>query len=110
MSQVVFLNSDILSRPNMADMCEQWRQRIVPAGYLCDVYDGKVWKDFIQNGFLSEHHNLALMLNIDWFQPFKLTQYSVGVIYLVIMNLPRSIRFKSENVIIVGPDRTFFAY
>ena len=28
--------------------------------------------------------------------------YSVGVIYLVIMNLPRVVRYKQENVLIVG--------
>ena len=28
--------------------------------------------------------------------------YSVGLVYLVILNLPRSIRFKRENVILVG--------
>lgn len=42
------------------------------------------------------------MLNCDGFQPFKHTQYSVGVLYLVLLNLPRSLRFKPENVIIVG--------
>ena len=35
-------------------------------------------------------------------QPFKHRIYSVGVIYLAIMNLPRNIRFKRENIIIVG--------
>ena len=46
------------------------------------------------------------MLNCDWFQPYWHTQYSVGVLYLTILNLPRSIRFKPENVkagIIPGP-------
>ena len=42
------------------------------------------------------------MVNVDWFQPFKHCKYSVGVIYVVLMNLPREIRFKCENVIIVG--------
>lgn len=42
------------------------------------------------------------MLNVDWFKPFKHTVYSVGVIYLVIQNLPRTVRFKPENIIIVG--------
>ena len=42
------------------------------------------------------------MLNVDWMQPFKHTQYSVGVMYLVLMNLPRSERFKRENVFLVG--------
>ena len=52
--------------------------------------------------FLSLPGNLLLMLNIDWFQPFTHTQYSVGVMYLVIQNLPRAIRFKPENIIIVS--------
>lgn len=45
---------------------------------------------------------IGLMLNIDWFQPYKHTNSSVGVMYLVIVNLPRSVRFKRENVIIAG--------
>ena len=42
------------------------------------------------------------MMNVDWFQPFKHTAYSVGVIYMVVMNLPRAERFCPENVIICG--------
>ena len=34
--------------------------------------------------------------------PYKHTNHSCGVIYLVLMNLPREERFKPENVIIVG--------
>lgn len=44
---------------------------------------------------------LLLMLNVDWFRPYKHTVYSVGVIYLVIQNLPRILRFKPE-IIIMG--------
>ena len=42
------------------------------------------------------------MMNIDWFSPFKHTPYSVGAIYISIMNLPRSKRFLKENMILVG--------
>ena len=42
------------------------------------------------------------MLNCDWFQPYDHSQYSVGVLYLTILNLPRSIRFKPENIIVAG--------
>ena len=52
--------------------------------------------------FLSLPGNLALMLNIDWFNPFTETEYSVGAIYFAIQNLPRSERFKEENIILVG--------
>ncbi len=45
------------------------------------------------------------MLNFDYFQPMKHRKdYSVGVLYLVLLNLPRSERFKWENVIVVGID------
>ena len=52
--------------------------------------------------FLQGDLGLGLILNIDWFQPYKLTNYSVGVIFLVVMNLPGSIRYKRENFILVG--------
>ena len=96
---------EILGREGMLDKCEEWRCRKVPEGYLGDMYDGLVWQEFYEvNGkpFLAQQNNVGLMLNCDWFQPFKLTEYSVGVIYAVIINLPRAIRFKHENVIIVG--------
>ena len=38
---------------------------------------------------------------MDFFQPYKHVQYSLGAIYLTILNLPRGIRNKS-NVILVG--------
>jgi Transposase family tnp2 len=42
------------------------------------------------------------MLNLDWFQPYEGTVYSTGVIYAAICNLPRDIRFKRENILILG--------
>ena len=85
-------------------MCEKWREykQTVPSRYLTDVYDGCLWNEWATyNGksFLQTPGNL---LNVDWFKPFIYTQYSVGAMYLVIQNLPRAIRFKPENVIIVS--------
>jgi len=42
------------------------------------------------------------MINLDWFQPYEGTIHSTGVIYAVICNLPRNIRFKPENLLILG--------
>lgn len=42
------------------------------------------------------------MLNVDWLQLFKLTIYSVGVAYIVVMNLLKHEWFKVENVILIG--------
>ena len=72
---------------------------------MADVFDGKVWKEFLDsdgNAFFSTAGSLGVMLNVDWFQPYKHTNHSCGVIYLVPMNRPREERFNPENVIIVG--------
>ena len=62
----------------------------------------KDWQCFNGTPFLAQPNNYAFMLNVDWFQPFKHSVYSVGVIYMVLLNLPRKERYKEENVIIVG--------
>ena len=70
-----------------------------------DVYDGRVWKQFLTPNnipFLSLPYNFALCLNVDWFQPFKHSNYSCGAIYVAILNLPRSKRYSSDNVILLG--------
>ena len=69
------------------------------------MYDGKIWNDlqsFNGRTFLSESGNYALMLNMDFFQPYKHVQYSLGAIYLAVLNLPRGIINKISNVILVG--------
>lgn len=84
------------------EKCEQWRHRNMPDAVMGDVYDGKIWQDFQYvsgQPFLPEPHNFALMMNVDWYQPFKHSPYSVGVIYLAILNLPGEERFKDENMI-----------
>ena len=94
----------LVNRKGFEDQCEAWRNRIVPEDIMIDIYDGDVWKDF--NGriynFFTEEGNYGVMLNVDWFQPFKYTNYSVGAVYLTILNLPRQERFKKKNIILVG--------
>lgn len=98
--------SILVSNPKFLTLCDHWRNgREVSNGILADVYDGSVWEDFNSdkyNNFLQVPGNLLLSLNTDWFQPFERTKYSVGVLYLVILNLPRDQRYKMENIIIVS--------
>ena len=55
------------------------------------------------NSFLATDNGYALMCNCDWFQPYtRRSDISVGVIYMTIQNLPRSVWFRRENLIIVG--------
>ena len=95
----------LLQRPNILEKLDLWKQRSVPDGLLTDVYDGKIWKEFMMindEPFLSGETTYGFMLNVDWFKPFKRTQYKVGAIYLVVLNFPRSERFLRENLILVG--------
>ena len=96
----------LFCQPAYVQNCELWRYKPAPSGTLfTDIIDGKVWQKFqIVNGqlFLNIPNNLCLKLNLDWFNPFKHIQYSVRVLYFVVENLPRSERYKLENIIIVG--------
>lgn len=90
-----------VKRRNYVQNCEAYNSRTVDDNYLSDVYDGNIWKEFKKNGFF-QLGDLALMINVDWFRPFKHTQYSIGVIYGVILNLPRELRYLEENVMVIG--------
>lgn len=95
----------LLHRPSFFSDCEAWRHRNED-GMLHDVYDGRVWKEFMNykgtKPFLSQPGNFALIMNMDFFQPYKHVQYSVGAIYLNVLNLSRDIRYKQENTILLG--------
>ena len=95
---------EFLLKPEFFNECKVWKT-LHNSEMLSDVYDGKLWKEFENvNGepFLRDNLALGFTLNIDWFQPYKLTTSSVGVIFLSIMNLPRSIRYKRGNIILIG--------
>ena len=51
--------------------------------------------------FFSNMYSLGLLLNVDWFNPFKHVEYSVGSMYLAI-NFPRQLRYRKENMIQLG--------
>ena len=92
-------------RKNFEVACRKWAERRNETEALFDIYDGNIWKNFKdEHGELfftkecADTH-IGMMLNMDWFQPFVNSQYSVGVIYAVICNLPRNERFKPYNTL-----------
>ena len=95
----------LLLRPKFFVECEKWRKRTCKPGCYSDIYDGKIWHEFqTYNGqpFLSVPYNFAFQLNVDWFQPYDHTPHSEGVIFLTILNLPRTIRYRQENTLLLG--------
>ena len=106
----------LYNKKGFEESCRKWAARPNNNQELSDIYDGRIWKDFKDTNDgrsffryeVSDSH-LGIMLNLDWFQPFENSQYSVGVMYGVICNLPRSERFKTSNIItlavIPGPNK-----
>jgi hypothetical protein len=70
--------------------------------FLEDIYDGRIWKEFCTCNFFNTKYNLGLMLSVDWFKPFKRSEYKVGAILLSVLNLPRGERFKKKWTIVAG--------
>lgn len=92
----------LLKRPGFWEKCQEWRKQTVPDNVRTDIYQGNVWKELSSSGFLCNMNSLAVILNVDWFRPHKHSPGSVGVIYLVLLNLPRHERYKLENIVVVG--------
>lgn len=52
--------------------------------------------------------NLLFGFSMDWYQQYSGgLPYSIGVIYLVILNLPRDIRLLKSNIMVVGQYITY---
>ena len=95
----------LLEKQEFVELATHWFGK-ESTDQLVDVYDGKIWsefKNFNGHSFLSDPFSFGLMINIDWFLPYKhVISYHVGAIYLVIMNLPRNVCFKRENLLLLG--------
>ena len=98
----------LYNRTNFESLLRHSSNRSISENIFSDIYDGEIWKSFLvsegEKFFLPEKldEHLGLSLNVDWFQPFTHSAYSTGAIYAIINNLPRSIRFKPENILILG--------
>ena len=95
----------VMNQPQILDIFSQWKSRAIPNGILADIYDGEVWKSFLEvdgEEFLCSKYNIALTLNVDWFRPYKHVEYSVGAMYIAILNYPRELRYLHKNIFLVG--------
>ena len=91
-----------LLQPGFIENCDHWKKN--PANLddllVCDIYDGNIWREFLD--VMTTSTMMGLMLNVDWFQPFEQACYSVGVVYLTIINMPCRLRYKRCNILIIG--------
>lgn len=96
---------EFLKRPGFGEKCEEYKKAPRDPDLLGDIYDGRIWKNFKNaegEPFFDAPNTFGCMLNLDWFQPYKDSIYSVGVVYLSFLNLPPDERNKEENIAVVG--------
>ena len=96
-NSIISAVTSMVTRKDFLLKCEHWRNRHhnLPAGVFADVYEGQVWKEFrslLGRPFLAQPNN----------HNYDETPYSAGVLYFVIQNLPRSERYRFENIILTG--------
>ena len=104
MSPIVWLKKFYSNESFKNLLCIQ-KEYIPESGIISDVWDGRVWQSFKVNSdcsFFKDLHNIALVLNVDWFKPFKRSEYKVGGIYMNILNLPRTERYKRKWTMLIG--------
>ena len=91
----------LLQRRGIEEQSQLWKERETRPGVMTDIYDGKVWKENIE--YLKEDNTFGIAINLDWFCPYKhVRSYSIGAIYGVLLNLPRSERFIRKNMFLIG--------
>lgn len=83
-----------------------------PSPRMNDIWDGKAFRSFMgpdgQPFFRTSNSELrlAFSLFVDWFNPHgrkrQAKSISIGAIYMVCMNLPVHLRYRVENVYLVG--------
>ena len=97
---------DLVKRPGILEIFSKWKLHQIPEGVMSDVYDGEMWKSFLftadQKELLSSKYTLGLLLNADWFQPYKHVTYSTGAMYISILNFPRQLRYCHGNTFVIG--------
>lgn len=74
---------------------------------MSDIRHGKLWEEFLLHPttgeqLLNDPHNIAFILNVDWFCPFKRSNYKVGALYMSVLNLPRIERFKLKWTMLIA--------
>ena len=73
----------LYNKKGFEESCRKWTNRPNNNQRIADIYDGEIWKTFKDSDNqpffrheVSDSH-LGIMLNLDWFQPFDNSQYSV---------------------------------
>lgn len=93
----------LFKRPGFYDKIQhRFFRKKINDDNLEDIYDGSVYKKMVSDGFLSNKNNISFTWNSDGVPIFKSSKFAIWPLYLVINELPPSMRFRRENFILAG--------
>ncbi|KAL1914108.1 uncharacterized protein VTP21DRAFT_1110, partial [Calcarisporiella thermophila] len=65
-----------------------------------DIFDGKRYKELVQNGMFRDPRDIALSVSTDGFQLYKQNTHECWPVILINHNLSPEVRVKKENILI----------
>ncbi|KAE8739415.1 hypothetical protein FOCC_FOCC015083 [Frankliniella occidentalis] len=94
----------LFSRPGFYNQLQfRFHRQKKHANNIEDIYDGAIYKEQVDNGFLSQPTNISFMWYTDGVSVFNISnKFSIWPIYLVINELRYKDRVKKENIILAG--------
>ncbi|TDL15159.1 hypothetical protein BD410DRAFT_694522, partial [Rickenella mellea] len=101
--------AELICRPGVEEIMDKRRNMESSPERMEDIWDGEILRNFPgPNGepFFAQEGRYAFSLCMDEFNPYHMKEagkkVSVGAIYLVCLNLPPEMRYRFENVFLVG--------
>lgn len=95
--------SNLFSQEGFYESLQERFTRNVGDGVYEDIYDGKLYKSYLENdGPLNYSENISFTFNTDGASVFKSSNVSIWPIYLVINELPYTLRMMKENMILTA--------
>lgn len=73
-----------------------------PPDIITDVYDGSLYRKWVDNGFLMNPDNISFSWYTDGVPVFKSSKISMWPLYLTINELPFNERKRRENTLLLG--------
>ncbi|CAG5084112.1 Protein of unknown function [Cotesia congregata] len=83
-------------------MDNQFQRPIPLPGTITDIYDGELYREWFNNGFLFTPNNISFSWYTDGIPVYKSSHISIWPFYLTINELPFNERKKRENTLLLG--------